>query len=268
MDLKELLDFHYKERNTNLELNLSKPDPLYVVKKNLSKIQNKAEMALICALFSYGNAKCIVNTLLKFDFSLLDSKTNSRILESSFPLYRFQSQQDSKLIFLAMHKIIQNGGIKPIFLDSYLKNENVIDGINAMIFALRDTLESTKLTRGLDFLIGRPSTNPKNSSPLKRWNMFLRWLVRKDNIDFGLWEGDVNRANLILPLDTHTFKLSRSLGILNRKSYDLQSAFEITNNLKYFCAFDPIKYDFALYRLGQEKLLLNPYELNLKSPLN
>ena len=257
MDLKALLDFHYNERNKTFELSLDKPDPLYVVKNNLHSTQNIAEMAIICALLSYGNAKCIVATLLKLDFSFLDSKTNSRILEFDFPLYRFQTKDDIRLIFLAMHKIIQNGGIKPIFLDSYLKNENVIDGINALIFALRNVLESTKLTRGLDFLIGRPSFNPKNSSPLKRWNMFLRWLVRKDNIDFGLWDGDVNRANLILPLDTHTFKLSKSLGLLNRKTYDLQAAIEVTNNLKNFCAFDPIKYDFALYRLGQEKLLSN-----------
>ena len=85
--------------------------------------------------------------------------------------------------------------------------------------------------------------------------MFLRWLVRKDNIDIGIWGDRVSTKHLILPLDTHTFKVSKKLGLLNRKSYDLQSALEITDNLAKFDKNDPIKYDFALYRIGQEKII-------------
>ena len=60
---------------------------------------------------------------------------------------------------------------------------------------------------------------------------------------------------MILPLDTHTFKVSQKLGLLKRKTYDLKSAIEITDKLKEFDVNDPIKYDFALYRIGQEKII-------------
>jgi len=58
-----------------------------------------------------------------------------------------------------------------------------------------------------------------------------------------------------MPLDTHTFNVSRRLGLLKRKTYDLQSVVELTDTLRTFDAEDPVKYDFALYRIGQEKIL-------------
>jgi uncharacterized protein (TIGR02757 family) len=58
-----------------------------------------------------------------------------------------------------------------------------------------------------------------------------------------------------MPLDTHTFNVSRRVGLLERKTYDLQAAIELTQKLKSFDESDPLKYDFALYRLGQEKIL-------------
>ncbi len=84
--------------------------------------------------------------------------------------------------------------------------------------------------------------------------MFLRWMVRNDCLDLGLWK-EVSTSDLILPLDTHTFKVSQKLGLLTRTTYDLKSALLITQKLKTFDAIDPIKYDFALYRLGQERIL-------------
>ena len=85
--------------------------------------------------------------------------------------------------------------------------------------------------------------------------MFLRWMVRDDNLDLGLWNG-VDKKDLILPLDTHTFKVSQKLGLLDRTTYDLKSALLITQKLKEFDKFDPIKYDFSLYRIGQEKIII------------
>jgi uncharacterized protein (TIGR02757 family) len=76
-------------------------------------------------------------------------------------------------------------------------------------------------------------------------------MVRSDEIDLGLWSG-VDRSNLLIPLDTHTFNVSKKLGLLKRKSYDLKAVLELTDTLKSFDKSDPIKYDFALYRIGQE----------------
>ena len=83
--------------------------------------------------------------------------------------------------------------------------------------------------------------------------MFLRWMVRDDNIDMGLWS-DIKKTDLIIPLDTHTFNVSKKLGLLERKTYDLEAAIELTKTLKTFDENDPLKYDFALYRIGQEKI--------------
>ncbi|MGB5791469.1 DUF2400 family protein, partial [Poseidonibacter sp.] len=73
-------------------------------------------------------------------------------------------------------------------------------------------------------------------------------------LDMGLWSG-IDKKDLLLPLDTHTFKVSQKLGLLTRKTYDLKSAILITEKLREFDDADPIKYDFALYRIGQEKIL-------------
>lgn len=248
-NLKDLLDKHYEIRNTTFELSLEKPDPLFALKQNLDS-KHTSEIAVVCALLAYGNAKQILKTLLKLDFSILEDR--EAILSFNFPLYRFQSANDIRALFLALNQIIKEGGIEAIFMESYSKDSSVISGINAMIEKLREKCEMTK---GLDFLIGRRSIKASASSPLKRWNMMLRWLVREDNIDLGLWR-EVKKSDLILPLDTHTFRLSKKLGLLDRKSYDLASAIMITNNLKSFCEDDPIKYDFALYRIGQEKIII------------
>jgi uncharacterized protein (TIGR02757 family) len=70
----------------------------------------------------------------------------------------------------------------------------------------------------------------------------------------GLWS-KIDKKDLIIPLDTHTFQVSRRVGLLTRKSYDMRAALELTDRLRSFDPLDPIKYDFALYRLGQERLL-------------
>ena len=80
--------------------------------------------------------------------------------------------------------------------------------------------------------------------------MWLRWMVRKSDIDLGLFD-KISPSALILPLDTHTHKVSLKIGLCSRKSYDYKAAFEITQNLRQFDPQDPIKYDFAIYRLGQ-----------------
>lgn len=297
-ELKDLLDKHYELRNSEFELSLDKPDPLFAVKENLAQ-KNIDEIAVVCALLAYGNAGQILKTLRKLDFSILGDK--SAIKRTDFPLYRFQTSDDIKNLFLALSEIIANGGIKRVFVESYkaqkernmqnlgessgdsreskresreslrksdsanLKCESpTICGINAMIDALFGALQKNGIsnpTQGLRFLIGQKATNPRTSSPLKRWNLFLRWVVRKDKIDLGLWQNpqnlqdSIDKADLILPLDTHTFRLSKKLNLLQGKTYNLHSAMEITKNLSHFCASDPVKYDFAIYRLGQERVL-------------
>ncbi|PAF44303.1 TIGR02757 family protein [Helicobacter sp. 11S02596-1] len=259
-DLKEILDTYYQSKNHPGEITEAKPDPLLV----LGQYQDDElfeEIALICALLSYGNAKQIVLLLKKLDFSLLKSSVE-QIQNAHFPLYRFQTSQDIQNLFIAIYQISQTTRIKDVILAGYAKNGNVIDGIHFAMQTLHTTLltlqkscAKTTKSNGLDFLIGKINPNPKGSSPLKRWNMYLRWMVRKDCLDFGRWGGEIATSRLILPLDTHTFRTCQKLNILKRKTYDLHAAILATEALKDFDPIDPVKYDFALYRLGQEKAL-------------
>lgn len=82
-------------------------------------------------------------------------------------------------------------------------------------------------------------------------NMFLRWMVRKDEIDLGLWN-KISSSKLIMPVDTHIARVSRKLRLVRRKSQDMKFAVELTSKLKKFDANDPVKYDFSLCHIGIE----------------
>lgn len=93
--------------------------------------------------------------------------------------------------------------------------------------------------------------NPAKNAAAKRLNMFLRWMVRKDDrgVDFGIWN-KILPSQLICPLDTHSGRVARKLGLLQRRADDWQAAEELTKSLKLFDPVDPVKYDFALFGLG------------------
>ena len=84
--------------------------------------------------------------------------------------------------------------------------------------------------------------------------MYLRWMVRKDKkgIDFGLWK-NIAPSELICPLDVHVARTARNFGLIKRKQNDWATALELTNELRKMDSTDPVKYDFALFSIGQEK---------------
>jgi uncharacterized protein (TIGR02757 family) len=91
--------------------------------------------------------------------------------------------------------------------------------------------------------------SPLDGSACKRANLFLRWMVRDRDIDFGIWKG-IPKSRLIIPLDTHIARISGCLGLTKRKSRDWKTAVEITESLKRMDPEDPLKYDFALCHHG------------------
>lgn len=247
MHIKKRLDEEVAKRNNTQEISREKLDPILIAHK-----YKDSTISLICALFAYGNVKQIVKFLDSLDFSLLQ-KSDEEIhdnLQNHY--YRFQKSEDVIALFIALKRLEQESSLESIFKSGYLKNHDVIDGINACIEKIISLNPHT--SKGYSFLIGKVTIKTKGAGALKRWMMFLRWMVREDNIDMGLWK-EINRADLIMPLDTHTFKIGLKLGLLKRKTYDLQAAIELTQTLKKFDKNDPLKYDFALYRLGQEKIL-------------
>lgn len=95
--------------------------------------------------------------------------------------------------------------------------------------------------------------SPENGSACKRLNLYLRWMVRKDNVDLGDWAEVIPKSQLIVPLDTHLHRISLNLGLTERKQADFRTASEITEQFKQFDADDPVRYDFSLTRLGIRK---------------
>lgn len=247
MQIKKRLDEEVLKRNSSQEVSLENLDPIIVAKR-----YNDATIALICALFSYGNVKQIVKFLDSLDFSLLD-KSDKEIKEAlQDHYYRFQKGEDVVALFIALKRLNKESSLEELFLSGYKENRSVLNGLHVSITKLQTLYPHS--TRGYNFLLGKVSKKTKGAGALKRWMMYLRWMVREDNIDMGLWKS-VDRADLIMPLDTHTYNVGLRLGLLKRKTYDLEAAIELTNTLKSFDAKDPLKYDFALYRLGQEKIL-------------
>ncbi len=247
LSLKQRLDAEVHFRNQKNEVSYDKPDPILVATR-----LNEPFGALACGLFAYGRADAIVSFLDSIDFSILEGSEIRIEATCKNNYYRFQNSQDVIEFFKTLRRLKNEEALETLFLKGYKKEGSVIDGINQIILKLYSL--NAYRSRGYQFLIGSPVMKFKGNSPMKRWMMYLRWMVRDDNIDLGLWKG-VDKADLILPLDTHTFHVSQKLGLLRRKNYDLQSAIEITYKLKEFDPADPIKYDFALYRIGQEKLL-------------
>ena len=93
--------------------------------------------------------------------------------------------------------------------------------------------------------------DPAAGSACKRWNLYLRWMVRKDALDFGLWPG-IPTSRLVIPTDTHVHRVARRLGLTRRRAADWKTAREITDRLARFDREDPVRYDYALCRLGEE----------------
>lgn len=122
--------------------------------------------------------------------------------------------------------------------------ENALNHFRAYFFSLDDSPHRTK----------KHVSSPSQKSTCKRLNMFLRWMVRKDNngVDFGIWNR-IKPADLIMPCDLHVDRVARQLKLISRKQTDWQTAVELTEKLREFDPHDPVKYDFALFGLGIEE---------------
>jgi len=122
--------------------------------------------------------------------------------------------------------------------------ETALNNFREYFFSLPDFPHRTK----------KHVSSPSQKSTCKRLNMFLRWMVRKDDhgVDFGIWN-NIKPADLIMPCDLHVDRVARKLKLITRKQTDWQTALELTERLREFDPLDPVKYDFALFGLGIEE---------------
>lgn len=206
-------------------------------------------VAFISALFAYGSRKVFIPKLDEL-FSKMGKKPLEYIKNGEFSNlinfnYRFAKENDVIEILKILSKLYNsNETIRTLFRYGYEQKSD----IKGMLQVVTDYfyLNSTdNVGEGFYFMLA----NPKNNGAMKRLNMFLRWLVRKPPVDFGLWDF-IPTSELLIPLDTHVAKISREMNLLTRKSNDFKAVLELTDKLKQFDANDPTKYDFAIYAKG------------------
>jgi len=206
----------------------------------------------LASLFSYGNRKAFIPKLHEL-FSIMKHRPYDYILNFSSKNneldnfdYRFSKGCDIKEIILILNKLYKddNSSLRELFEYGW----NTTQEIKGMLIIVCDYFYSNvknDVTSGFYHLI----PDAKKSSALKRMNMFLRWMVRRGEVDLGIWEF-IPTSELLIPLDVHVGRLSVELGLIKKSNGDFKTAQEITNVLKTFDVDDPVKYDFALFGYG------------------
>ncbi len=249
-DLKIRLDnlyFKYKSK-------YSSKDPVWIL-HNFNEIKDIEIAGLITSCYAYGQVDQInffINRFLKnIGFKVHEFTSNysehkdKKYLKDLY--YRFNTSDDLSLLILNIKNVLKKyGSLQNLFLKKYDKSHsNVLDEMSYFSSKL-NLLNNEKSF--YSYLV--PCV--KNNSACKRLNLYLRWMIRKDEIDLGIWE-NADKAKLIMPVDTHIYRISRKLGLVKRKSHDMKFAIELTEELKKFDNTDPVKYDFALCHLGIDK---------------
>ena len=233
--LKEKLDHHYKV----FDQSQISPDPLQILHLFSDPIEIEM-VGFISSVFAYGNVKQIINTLNKL-LAAGDNKPYNFILNS-------KPAQIKKKLAGIKHRFYTEDDVN-LFLKYYNpSDENLKTPINEFSkYFLKRT--EKKNTQGFKFMFPLP----EKGSACKRMNLFLRWMIRKDELDFGLWN-EIPPAKLVIPVDTHIARICQRLKLTTRKNVSWKMAEEITKNLKKFDPDDPVKYDFAICHIGMRKI--------------
>lgn len=257
MNLKQKLDYHYR----NFDKSKISPDPLQFL--HLFDDEKDIEViGFLASVFAYGNVKQIINSLNKMR-SIVNDEPYGYIINFSDRNYndfkgfvhRFYTEKDIINLFFALSNNYKNfGSLKNLFLKFYNPQElNLKNSISKFSYYFITTIQKLtqrkEISHGVKFMF--PS--PKKGSACKRMNLFLRWMVRQDELDFGLWN-EIPTNKLVIPVDTHIAKICKSLKLTKRKNVSWQMAEEITEHLKKYDPIDPVKYDFALCHIGMRKM--------------
>ncbi len=249
-DIISLLDFNFEKYN---QQSFIVDDPISIPHL-FSKKQDIEITAFWVSMLAWGQRKTIINKCLVL-IKLMDNDPYNFIIghkESDLKIFsNFKHRTfnlTDTLYFIAFFKEYYEGNnsLEDAFC-KFPKDENNIEkgliNFQKLFFSLEYAPDRTK----------KHVSSPATKSACKRLNMFLRWMVRKDDkgVDFGIWN-KISSSQLICPCDVHVDRVARKLGLITRKQTDWLTAIELTENLKYFDATDPVKYDFALFGLGLE----------------
>ncbi|NIP28392.1 MAG: TIGR02757 family protein [Phycisphaerae bacterium] len=231
-------------------------DPLQFV----YEYSNPADMevvALLAADLAYGRVQQIQKSLANllgrmgkspYAFVRDFGKAERRSL-SGFK-HRFTTDRHISDLLMLLKKVLSRyARIEDFFIRGYNRGDkNIVPALVKFcetLYAMHAREHDGKVSRGLKYLL----TSPSGGSVCKRLNLFLRWMVRDDDVDVGLWKS-IDKSKLIVPVDVHMSRLCNILGFHDRKTVSLSTAIKITESFAQIESKDPVKYDFALTRVG------------------
>ena len=245
-EMKEFLDAKVELYNRPAFIEY---DPISIPHR-FSKKEDIEISGFLAATIAWGNRKMILRnadrmmTLLDdspFDFILNSDEHDLERIEGF--VHRTFNSLDLIYFLKALKNIYKTkGGLESIF-NEHETGESIKTSIHNLYMLFFELPHSKRTERHV--------SDPFKGSAAKKLNMFLRWMVRKDNfgVDFGIWK-KIDPAMLYIPLDIHSGNTARMLGLLTRKMNDWKAVEELTEILREFDSLDPVKYDFALFGLG------------------
>jgi uncharacterized protein (TIGR02757 family) len=191
----------------------------------------------IASQFAYGRVQLVTRFLGEL-FGRMGDSPYAFIREGDLSVlrglyYRLHKGADIIELFRMLRQILRKFGSIGGMLEHFYEGD-----LRAALWAARNDV-----IRGDSHLFFFPKRG--SSSPLKRWSLYARWMVRRDEIDFGLWNF-MDKASLVVPLDANIFKIGTCHGWTDQKAQTWKTACQITNVLKTYCPDDPLKYDFFL----------------------
>lgn len=246
-EIFDLLEEKYTIYNTP---EFIETDPIQIPRSFENK-ENIEISGFFAATIAWGNRKMIIKNALKW-IELMDNNPYEFIMNTTekewLHLENFKHRTfngtDCKCFLRAIKNIYTNhDGLEQVFTNGYKKDNTIASALRHFRKIFFEVIHENRTYKHV--------SNIDKGASAKRLNMFLRWMVRKDNngVDFGLWN-NIKMSDLLLPLDVHTGRQARQLGLLTRKQNDWKSVIELTENLKKFSKTDPVKYDFALFGMG------------------
>lgn len=244
-NLKQHLNSLYSELNRREYVS---PDPLQFL-YDYRDPADREIVGLIASSLAYGRVSQIISSVS----NVLDRMTKPRKfieragrkkLENTFLgfKHRFTTGKEMAAMLHGAKGVIEkHGSLGACFANGMDDNdETIIPALEKFI---------TELNEGANGEASSLLPDPSRGSACKRLNMYLRWMVRSDDVDPGGWKG-ICPSKLIVPLDTHMYNICRRMGLTERKAANLKTALEITEAFREISPEDPVRYDFAITRLG------------------
>jgi uncharacterized protein (TIGR02757 family) len=233
-------------------------DPIQIP-HSFSRLQDKEIMGFWVAILAWGQRKAILqnaHTLINlmdgapYDFILHHQEADLKRFES-FKHRTFQYPDTLYFIDFFKRHYSHTNSLESAFTKGLSPEDLTIEnGLNGFYQYFFDSEWSPERTK-------KHIASPLKNSACKRINMFLRWMVRKDEagVDFGLWNS-IKPAQLVCPLDVHAMRTAGQLGLMEEEKANWKTALALTNTLRELDPTDPVKYDFALYGMGIEEKTL------------